>query len=168
MALEIRIGRVRSVVLLVLFSVLTLNVYFFWWLYQVNAEFRAFLKEGVNPWGRLLLFILVPVIGWFLAVWLTARAARRVEVQAHTARPVTTLIPSLFGALIPILGWYVAAGYIQGAANRGWDGIRGHLSGQATPARLNCPDCSTGFEAYLNPVVTHAIECPNCHRSGMA
>ncbi len=166
MATDVYIGRVRSVVLLILFSILTLNIYYFYWLYKVNAELRAFLHEGVRPAGRLVLFLLVPVLGWFLAAYLTGRSVLKAQIKAGETRPVAAIYPAIFAGLLPVIGWYVAAGFIQGGANRTWGKTVGVLEAtKGKKTKLECPDCSSSFRAILNPVAPHTIECPTCHRS---
>lgn len=166
MATDVYIGRVRSVVLLILFSILTLNLYYFYWFYKVNTELEAFLRNGGRPAGRLVLFLLVPVVGWFLAVYLTARSTLKAQVQAGETRPIAPIYPAVFAALLPVIGWYVAAGFIQGAANRTWGQAVGVLEAtKGKKSKLECPDCSSTFRTILNPVAPHTIECPTCHRS---
>lgn len=168
MATEVFVGRIRSVVLLVLFSILTLNLYYFYWLYKVNAELRAFLPDvgRPKPVGRLLLFLLIPVIGWFFAAYFTARSALKAQVVAGDSRPITPIYAGIWAGLVPVIGWYVAAGQIQGGANRAWArAVEVLETTLGTKTRLECPDCSSTFRTVLNPIVPHSVECPTCHRS---
>jgi hypothetical protein len=166
-AVELQVGRVRSVVLIILFSVLTAGLYYFYWLYRVNLDVRGYLREGVGATLRLVLFLLLPVVGWFIAIWMTASSVQRVQTQVGASRPVQPLYPALWAALLPVFGWFVAAGYVQGGANRAWEQAAKVLGTPMVPQRLQCPDCSSLFDAILNPVVAHSVQCPSCNRAGV-
>lgn len=168
MATEVTVGRVRSVVLLILFSVLTVGLYYFVWLLVLNKETRGFSGKGAAPIWAPLLF-LVPVLGWFVAVWLTARGVRRAQVFAGEPRLCGPIYPALFAALAPVVGWFIAMGYVQGAANRVWTNVTPVLEWAGRDATtFECPDCATRFPGFINPIVVHTIVCPNCQRSGTA
>lgn len=167
MAVEVYIGRVRSVVLLVLLSVVTLGVYYFIWLFKVNRDLQRHLGDGVNPAGRLALFILVPVIGWFLTILFTGRSVRKVQIRAGNERLIVPSYHAVWAALVPIIGWFVAMGFVQRGANRAWLKLGAYFEpGVQQNTRIQCPDCDNIFVTLWNPVAGHAVRCPNCGRVG--
>jgi hypothetical protein len=117
--------------------------------------------------GRLVLFLLVPVLGWFAAAWFTAKSVQEAQVRTGEARPVSPIYPALFAALAPVIGWYVAAAIIQGGANRAWAQgaavLEGTKDGTTT---IECPDCSTRIRTILNSIVPRDVTCPRCNRTG--
>lgn len=169
MSPELYVGRVRSVVLISLLIVVTGGLYFFVWFLQTNRELKRHLGEGVRPGGRLTLFILVPVIGWFLAIWWTGRNIRQAQLRAGTEAVLVPLYHGIWAALVPLLGWLIAAGYLQRGANRAWlkMGFAFETSSK-TPTLIQCPDCDTRFAALLNPIFPRPVRCPQCGRAGAA
>lgn len=166
MPVEVYVGRVRSVVLLVLLSVLTLGIYFFVWFFQVNRELARSLGKG-SPGGRLALFIFVPIIGWFIAMHLTGRGVREAQIRAGTAHLIVPIYHSIWAALVPFIGWLVAMGYVQHNANRAWLKMDSYFEpGSQQNARVQCPDCDSIFVTLWNPIVSHAVRCPQCGRVG--
>lgn len=166
MPVEVYVGRVRSVVLLVLLSVITLSIYFFIWLYQVNRELSRSLGKG-SPGGRLALFLFVPVIGWFVAFLLTGRSVREAQIRAGNERIILPLYHAIWAALLPIIGWFIAMGYVQRSANRAWLKMDAYFeSGSQQNTRVQCPDCESMFVTLWNPIVSHAVRCPQCGRVG--
>ena len=166
MPVEVYVGRVRSVVLLLILSVLTLGIYFFIWLYQINRELSRSLGKG-NPGGRLALFIFIPIIGWFVTLLLTGRSVREAQIRAGNERLIVPLYHGIWAALVPVIGWFVAMGYVQRGANRAWLKMDSYFeAGSQQNARVQCPDCDSIFVTLWNPIVSHAVRCPQCGRVG--
>jgi hypothetical protein len=146
--------------------VLTVTVNFFVWLFQINRELARSLGRG-SAAGRLLLFLLVPVVGWFLAILFTGRSIRRVQVRAGNERLVQPALHAIWAGLVPVLGWFIAMGYLQRAANRAWLKMDSYFEpGSQQNARVECPDCDSIFVTLWNPVAPHAVRCPQCGRVG--
>lgn len=166
MASEVYVGRVRSLVPASALSLATLGLYFLVWFYQLNHEIRRHRGRGVEPMGLFALFLLIPVIGWFLAFMISGHQVRRVQESADADARTSPWYPALWG-LLPIVGWVTAAGILQAGANRAWARLHEDL-GHATsePVRLQCPDCAGQFAAFLTlPGPTH-VACPQCGRAG--
>ena len=167
MTTELYVGRVRSVVLISLLTVLTVGIYFFIWFYQLNKDLQRHLGAKVNPMGRLLLFILVPVVGWFIATLLTGRSVRRAQLNASTESLIVPTYHAVWAAFVPVVGWLIAAGYLQRGANRAWLKIN-HVFETSTrsQATIECPDCDTRFATFFNPLLARPVACPQCGRAG--
>lgn len=163
---EVYVGRIRSLVLVVLLSLITAGIYFFIWYYQLNRELRKHLGRGPEPALLLALFILVPFIGWFIATWATGVTLRKVQRNADTDRMTNPAYAAIW-SLVPVVGWFFAAGFLQGGANRAWATLHATLD-QASilPTHLECPQCHHGFEFFLNPIGTNPVACPACGRTG--
>jgi cytochrome bd-type quinol oxidase subunit 2 len=57
----------RNPVLVIVFSIITLGIYGVYWLVSTTNELRRLTSTAPNPWSLLLL--LVPVVGFFVAIW---------------------------------------------------------------------------------------------------
>lgn len=164
---EVFVGRVRSVVLHLLFTVVTLGIYFFVWFAKLNRELERSVKHGASPAGRLVLFLLVPVVGWFVAVLLAGRSVRRVQLKAGSHRLIVPVYHAVWAALVPVLGWWIAMAYLQRGANRAWLKMDASMEPAAQQnTRIQCPDCDNLFVTLWNPLVPHATRCPHCGRVG--
>lgn len=167
MPVEVYVGRIRSAVLLIFLSILTLGLWAFVWLYQLNRDLKRHLKTGVNTEGRLTAFLLLPVIGWFFVFFLTGRSVRRAQLAAGTDRLAVPLYPAIFGSLVPVVGWVIALAYLQGHANVAWARMSSLFEpGSLADTTIQCPDCDTRFATLLNPLMPHPVRCPQCGRTG--
>lgn len=165
MASEVYVGRVRSSVLLVLASVVTLTIYWFVWFWKFNTELYRHEAKGGRAAGRWLLFLLVPVIGWFLAVWLAGRHLRRLQVRAEVERPTTPSLAASWAGLVPVVGWLVAAALLQSGGNRLWLRLRDAFEVDVKAERtIECGTCHHTFGAFLNPLFATRLTCPSCGR----
>lgn len=167
MTSELYVGRVRSVVLITLLSVLTLGIYFLVWFYQLNKDLQRHLGSGVSPAGRLLLLIFVPVIGWFIAILLTGRSVRRAQLNANTESLIVPTYHAVWATLVPYLGFLIAAGYLQRGANRAWLKINNAFeTATRSHVTIECPDCDTRFATFFNSLLARPVACPQCGRTG--
>ncbi len=57
----------RNLVLVIVFSIITLGIYAIYWLVSTTNELRRIASSAPNPW--LLLLLLVPVVNIFVGVW---------------------------------------------------------------------------------------------------
>lgn len=165
MANEVYVGRIRSVVLLILLSLVTAGIYFFVWFYKANRDLQRHFQGRVNPGGRLALFLLLPIIGWFLAAYLTGRSVRRAQIHAGNDQQVVPLYGAIWAGLVPILGWAFCAGSYQRGLNRAWMSM-GHVFDTLRESSVQCPDCDNVFATLFNPLAGRSIQCPRCGRVG--
>lgn len=162
MATEVYVGRIRSVVTHATLTILTLGVWFFVWYGQLVHELRRHRGAGPHPALALALFLLLPVIGWFVMPFLTGLDLRRVQRDADADKRSSPWYPALWG-LVPIVGWAFAAGVLQAGANRAWTRLHSGLEGATSgPATLECPQCSNRFEQFLDPFGSNRVVCPKC------
>lgn len=163
---EVYVGRIRSSVTHALLTVATLGLYFYVWFFLINRDLRRHRGRGPHPALLLVIFLLLPVLGWFVAVWLSASSLRKVQRGADADKLTGRLIPSLW-SLFPILGWAFAGVVLQSGANRAWDRLHRELD-RATvgPTTVECPQCSHRQDVLLNPFAPNAVLCPQCGRTG--
>jgi uncharacterized protein DUF4234 len=163
---EVYVGRIRSSVTHALLAVVTLGLYFLVWHFLINRDLRRHRGRGSPPALLLLLFLLVPVLGWFLAVWLSAGALRKVQRGADADRLTGRLVPSLW-SLVPVIGWAFAGAILQSGSNRAWDRLHRELDHTTgAPTTVECPQCSHRQDILLNPFAPNAVVCPQCGRTG--
>jgi hypothetical protein len=164
LANEIYVGRVRSVVLVTLLTLITLGIYYFIWLYKINDDLKRHHGRG-SPVGMVLLFLFVPVIGWFLALYLTGRAVKRAQLNAGVQHLTAPIYAGVWAGLVPVLGWLIAAGSVQHGANHAWLKMSRAFE-DAGDVTLECPDCDNRFTTFFNALVPHSVACPQCGRAG--
>lgn len=163
---EVYVGRIRSGILHGLLTVATLGLYFFVWYTMLNAELRRHRGKGTQPVLLLLLVLLVPVLGWFLGLLLTAGALRKAQRAADAGKRTPRLVAPVW-TLVPVLGWAFGLGTLQAGANRLWDHLHRTLDRATSgPFTLECPQCVTRFDVAWNPFSPTPVACPNCGRAG--
>ena len=97
-----RIGTRREPGLVLLFSLLTCGIYYYWWVYAVSAEIQDFLGEyDTPPWLELVLAALT--CGLYLFYWDWKIAEKIARMQQQVGLPVTNnavlyLVLNLLGA----------------------------------------------------------------------
>lgn len=159
-------GRIRNVVLHGVLAILTLGLYFFVWWTQLGMELRKHRGRGAHPIGLLVLFLLVPVLGWFFAVFISAVQVRSVQRHADADQNTSPWYPALW-SLVPVVGWAIAAGLLQSGANEAWAQLHRDLHRATTQVTtLECPECTVRFETSLNPLHSIMVTCPNCGKAG--
>ena len=57
----------RNLVLIIVFSIITLGIYAIYWLVSTTNELRRMTNSAPNPW--FLLLLLVPVVDIFVFLW---------------------------------------------------------------------------------------------------
>lgn len=167
MTREVYVGRVRSLVLLSLLNVVTLTLYWFIWFWRFNGELNRHEERRASPAGRWFLFLLVPVLGWFLAVWFAGRQVRRLQIRAGAERLNVPPHAAIWAALVPIVGWVAAAAALQAGANRIWLRLHDAYADETRlERRLECATCNHAFDVLLNPLVPVPVRCPACGHAG--
>jgi uncharacterized protein DUF4234 len=105
-------GKVREPVAVIVFSIITLGIYFLVWSYKVFKENKDFSGAGVGGGIGLLLAILLGIVNWFL---LPAEIGTIYERMGRE-KPVSGVTG--FWNLIPLIGWIIWIVKVQGAMNR--------------------------------------------------
>jgi len=106
------VGRHRSPLAIILWSVLTLGIYLLYWIYITFAEVHARRGEGVGGFLGLIL-ALIPV-----SIFLLPSYVGDMYVEAGKTKPITGLTG--LWALIPLIGGIVWLFKVQGRLNDFW------------------------------------------------
>ena len=105
-------GKVRDPLAVIIFSIITIGIYFLVWSYKVFKENKDFSGAGVGGGIGLLLAILLGIVNWFL---LPAEIGTIYERMGRE-KPVSGVTG--FWNLIPLIGWIIWVVKVQGAMNR--------------------------------------------------
>jgi hypothetical protein len=109
-----RVGETRSIGLSILWTILTLGIYAFVWVFKSHEEMKQYSGEGVGGWLGLVIYIVIGPVTWFLIPSEVGKLYSRDGQQ-----PPVTGITGLW-ILLPLVGaivWFVK---VQGALNRFW------------------------------------------------
>jgi len=105
-------GKVRESVAVIIFSIITLGIYFLVWTYKIFKENKDFSGEGVGGVIGLVIGIVIGIVNWFLIPSevgnIYARMGREKPVRGVTG----------FWNLIPLIGFIIWVVKVQGAMNR--------------------------------------------------
>jgi uncharacterized protein DUF4234 len=105
-------GKVREPLAVMLFSIITLGIYFLVWNYKVFHENKEFSGAGVGGVIGLILAFFLGIVNWFLLPSEIGTIEERMG-QEKRVRGVTG-----FWNLIPIVGWFIWVWKVQSAMNR--------------------------------------------------
>jgi hypothetical protein len=106
------VGKVRNPVAVIIFSIITIGIYYLVWSYKVFKENKDFSGEGVGGGIGLLLAILLGIVNWFLL----PSEIGNIYSRMGREKPVTGVTG--FWNLIPLIGWIIWVVKVQGAMNR--------------------------------------------------
>jgi hypothetical protein len=111
--------KVREPAAVVIFSIITLGIYFLYWTYQVFRELKEHTGQGIGPIIALVIGIVVSPVNWFVLPSeignMYSAAGREKPVSGATG----------FWNFIPLIGWIIWVVKVQGALNRAWSGEAG-------------------------------------------
>ena len=113
------VGKVRSPAAVVIFSIITLGIYFLYWTYQVFRELKEHTNQGIGPIIGLVIALVVNPVNWFV---LPSEIGNMYQAGGR-AKPVSGATG--FWNLIPLIGSIIWIVKVQGALNRAWDGTAG-------------------------------------------
>jgi hypothetical protein len=105
-------GKVRDPLAVIIFSIITIGIYYLVWSYKVFKENKDFSGEGVGGGIGLLLAILLGIVNWFLL----PSEIGNIYSRMGREKPVTGATG--FWNLIPLIGWIIWVVKVQGAMNR--------------------------------------------------
>ena len=109
----------REPVLVVIFSIITLGIYFFYWTYQVFRELKEHTGQGIGPIIALVIAIVISPVNWFVL----PSEIGNMYAAAGKEKPVSG--PTGFWNLIPLIGFIIWVVKVQNALNRAWTGEAG-------------------------------------------
>jgi len=110
------VGKVRSAAAVIIFSIITLGIYFLYWTYQVFRELKEHTNQGIGPIIGLVIAIVINPVNWFV---LPSEVGNMYQAAGHS-KPVSGATG--FWNLIPLIGWIIWIVKVQGALNRVWEG----------------------------------------------
>jgi hypothetical protein len=105
-------GTVREPAAVIVFSIITIGIYFLVWSYKVFKENKDFSGEGVGGGIGLLFAILLGIVNWFLL------PAEIGNIYARMGREKPVSGVTGFWNLIPLIGWIIWVVKVQNAMNR--------------------------------------------------
>jgi Domain of unknown function (DUF4234) len=105
-------GKVRDPLAVILFSIITLGIYFLVWSYKVFKENKDFSGEGVGGGIGLLFAILLGIVNWFLL------PAEIGNTYSRMGRPKPVTGVTGFWNFLPLIGWIIWIVKVQSAMNR--------------------------------------------------
>jgi hypothetical protein len=108
-------GQVRSPVAVIIFSIITLGIYYLYWSYIVFQDLKDRTGEGVGGLVGFVLALCINVVNWFL---LPAEIGN-MYAQEGLEKPVTGLTG--FWNLIPLVGFIIWVVKVQNAMNNRWE-----------------------------------------------
>ena len=109
------IGKVRSPLVVILLSIITLGIYALYWHYAMFKETNEYDNEGVSGIVGLLISFVCGIVAAFLLSWQVGETRKR----AGLAERVNAIYGLLI--LIPFVGWIVWVVLVQNAANELWE-----------------------------------------------
>ncbi len=109
------VGKVRNPAAVIIFSIITLGIYFLVWTYKVFNELKHHTGEGVGGVIGLVIGIVIGIVNWFL---LPSEVGNMYE-KAGLEKPVRGVTG--FWNLIPLIGFIIWVVKVQGALNRRWE-----------------------------------------------
>jgi Domain of unknown function (DUF4234) len=109
------VGKVRSPVAVIIFSIITLGIYTLYWYYVVFDDLKQRTDNGVGGLVGLILGLCISIVNWFL---LPAEIGN-MYAQEGMEKPVTGLTG--FWNLIPLVGFIIWVVKVQNAMNHRWE-----------------------------------------------
>ena len=112
------LGSSRGVVFVILISIVTLGIYYLYWVYKSHEEIKEHSGQGV---GGVLGLVIALVVGFVTAFVLPSEIRKMYEQSGRESRVSGwTGLWATLGALILIgpIVWFVK---VQGALNRYWE-----------------------------------------------
>jgi hypothetical protein len=104
-------GKVRTPVGVIVFSIITLGIYYLVWTYKVFKENKDFSGEGVGGVIGLVIGLVIAIVNWFL---LPSEIGTIYEKMGRE-KPVSGVTG--FWNLIPLIGFIIWVVKVQGAMN---------------------------------------------------
>jgi len=109
------VGKVRSAAAVIIFSIITLGIYFLYWTYQVFRELKEHTNQGIGPIIGLVIAIVINPVNWFV---LPSEVGNMYQAGGQP-KPVSGATG--FWNLIPLIGFIIWIVKVQGALNRAWE-----------------------------------------------
>jgi hypothetical protein len=111
----------RNPIGVLVLSLITLGIYFFYWYYKVNDELRRFEHdESISPTRSLMamLFGWIIIVPPFIAIWNTANHIQAAEQRAGVQQRIEPVLVLVFQIVFSL----VNPPYMHDRVDRCWDG----------------------------------------------
>jgi hypothetical protein len=105
-------GKVREPVAVMIFSIITLGIYFLVWTYKIFKENKDYSGDGIGGVIGLVIGIVIGIVNWFL---IPSEIGNIYEKQGKE-KPVRGVTG--FWNLIPLIGFFIWVWKVQSAMNR--------------------------------------------------
>jgi hypothetical protein len=105
-------GKVRESVAVIIFSIITLGIYYLVWTYKVFKENKDFSGEGVGGVIGLVIGLVIGIVNWFLL----PSEIGNIYAKLGREKPVSGVTG--FWNFIPLIGFIIWVVKVQGAMNR--------------------------------------------------
>ena len=112
-------GQMRTPVVVILLSLVTLGIYGLFWYYRVFEDLKLRTGNGVGGVVGLILGLCIAIVN----VFLLPSEIGNMYTQEGLEKPVTGLTG--FWDLIPLIGWIIWVVKVQNAMNRRWEATGG-------------------------------------------
>ena len=111
--------KVREPAAVVIFSIITIGIYFLYWTYQVFRELKEHTGQGIGPIIALVIGIVISPVNWFVL----PSEIGNMYTAAGKEKPVSGVTG--FWNFIPLVGFIIWVVKVQHALNRAWTGEAG-------------------------------------------
>ena len=131
----------RNPIGVLVLSLITIGIYFFYWYYKVNDELRRFEHDdSISPVRSLMamLFGWIIIVPPFIAIWNTANHIQAAEQRAGVMQQIEPVLVLVFQIVFSL----VNPPYMQDHLNRIWD--RGAAAPPPDDARDALPPPPSG------------------------
>ena len=109
------VGKPRGIAFVIIISIITLGIYFLYWLYKTGEETKRYSGDGLGGVLWLVIGLLIGIVMWFVAPSEVGKLYSR-EGQHQPVSGVTG-----FWMLLPLIGFIIWVVKVQGALNRFWE-----------------------------------------------
>jgi peptidoglycan biosynthesis protein MviN/MurJ (putative lipid II flippase) len=109
------VGKPRGIAFVIIISIITLGIYFLYWLYKTGEETKKYSGDGLGGVLWLVIGLLIGIVMWFVAPSEVGKLYSR-EGQHQPVSGVTG-----FWMLLPLIGFIIWVVKVQGALNRFWE-----------------------------------------------
>jgi hypothetical protein len=123
----------RNPIVVLVLSLITLGIYFFYWYYKINDELRRFEHDdSISPVRSLMamLFGWIIIVPPFIAIWNTANHIQTAEQRVGVPQQLEPVLVLVFQFVLSL----VNPPYMQDHLNRIWDRGAGVPPPSAGPA----------------------------------
>lgn len=108
-------GRPRGVAFVIIISIITLGIYFLYWLYKTGEETKRYSGDGLGGVLWLVIGLLIGIVMWFV----TPSEVGKLYSREGQHQPVSGVTG--FWMLLPLIGFIIWVVKVQGALNRFWE-----------------------------------------------